>query len=81
MAELVRTGEAAAAADPPSTDADADLYAAVMRLAHNHPVYVPPARVPNPGDEAAPIDSLAGAADVLRAYVAGDPAVTVDRAH
>jgi len=79
-AELVRTGEPAAA-DPPRTDAEADLYAAVMRLAHGHPVYVPPARLPNPSDEAAPIDSLAGAADVLRAYLAGDPAVTPGRAH
>jgi excisionase family DNA binding protein len=79
--ELARTGEAADLAPDADADADADLYAAVMRLAHNHPVYVPPARLPNPSDEAAPIDSLAGAADVLRAYLAGDPAVTPARAH
>lgn len=67
--------------------ADAELYAAVLRLAADHPVYVPPpapaSRQPGPAGELGPVDSLATAADILRAYLDADPdePVSTDRAY
>lgn len=87
LSDVIAIGEQASAglaeivAD---TDADAVLKAALLRLAHDHPVYVlPPGRrsPADPADRSGPVDSLAAAADVLRAYLDdADPDVTIDRA-
>lgn len=64
---------------------EAELRAALLRLAADHPVYVPPpapaSRQPGPAGELGPVDSLATAADVLRAYLDADPVVSLDRAY
>jgi excisionase family DNA binding protein len=80
LADVVAAGEQARAELGAAGLGDAELRAALLRLAHDHPVRVPPpARSPDPS-EAGPVDSLAAAADVLRGYLDDDPAVTPARA-